>query len=77
MDKEIKLVKAKYSEIKTLQNEWDVIYKTNHFGRYFWKLDRKITSLFKFFQHRPFSDYPLRTLDDIQGYIEFLELSKD
>ncbi len=73
--KAIKRAKVMYAKLETLQTEWDVLHKHNLIGKKFWALDKRIVNLWKSVNELPFSDYPMRSMDDLLGYIEFRELN--
>jgi len=71
----IKQGKALYKKIGEIQAEWDVFYKHNSFGNTFWKVDKKLNTLWREeIPKLPFATYPIRSMDDLLGYIEFHEI---
>jgi hypothetical protein len=71
----IKKAKNLYKKLLALENEWNVFYKNNTFNKSFWNIDKKIVNLFKEINTLPYNAYPLRTADDLLGYIEFREIT--
>ena len=73
LQNEISKTKSLMSKIIKAQNEWDTFSKHNTFNKAFWKIDKKIVSLWKEVQKLRFVVYPIREIDELQGYIEHLE----
>jgi phenylalanine-4-hydroxylase len=75
LKKEIKSCKKYQTELIQKEMEWEVLVKHNKFrNKAFTKLDKRISKIYKTLSERKFSNYPLRTQDDVLGYIEHLEI---
>lgn len=71
---EIRRSKGMLETLKDLENRWQVLSDSNCFYKTFWNIDKKIESLYKKLQNMKFSSYSIRAQDELQGYIEHLEL---
>jgi len=71
---EISKSKNVLKTLKDLENQWEILSKNNCIYKSFWKIDKKIDSIYKNLQKARFSTYPIRAQDELQGYIEYLEL---
>ena len=71
---QIKKAKNLYKTLEKLQAKWDILSEFNTFNAKFWRLDKKITNLWKEVNKLAFNNYPIRSMDDLLGYIEFHEL---
>ena len=75
LTKEIKSSKKLLKELKTLENEWDVLSKhCNKIPAAFWKIDKRIDTIYKKLRNMKISSYPIRSQDDLLGYIEHMEI---
>ena len=55
LTKEIISSKKLLKELKRLENEWDVLHKHNKISATFWKIDKRIMSIYKRLSRRAFS----------------------
>lgn len=71
---EILQSKKLLDKLKDLENQWEILSKNNCIYKSFWKIDKKIDNIYKNLQKMRFSSYSIRAQDELQGYIEHLEI---